>query len=73
MHTAKVTISENKQFEDNRLTVKSNEQNFIGEYKFILKRNYLADVVGDVLVIEITDLNTDVTYAKVRAIFPNKV
>ena len=31
---ALVTVRENKEFEDNSLTAKSNAQSFIGDYKF---------------------------------------
>ena len=69
---AKVTIGENKQFADNRLTVKSNAQNFKGDYKFNVKTNNYGRG-EDVFEMKVIELNSDVTYAKVQARFPDKV
>ena len=69
---AKVTIGENKQFADNRLTVKSNIQNFKADYKVNVKANYVGRG-EDVFEMKVTELNSDVTYAKIKGRFPNKV
>ena len=69
---AKVTITENKHFADNRLTIKSNAQNYKADYQFKVKTNYHKQG-GDVFEMKITELNSDVTEAKVTARFTDKV
>jgi hypothetical protein len=72
---AKVTFGENKQFADNRLTVKSNAQNFKADYKFNIKlhNDYNIKRGENIFEMKVTELNSDVTYAKVHARFPDKV
>jgi hypothetical protein len=68
--SAKVTIDENKQFEDNRLTIKANARNFKAAYRLSIHGSAYRS--GKVFEMKITELNTDVTYGKVQASFPDK-
>ena len=70
---ATLKIGESKQFEDNRLTLKTNTQNFKGAYRLSGMLNRDVARRGNPIVIKITDLDTDREYAKVQASFTDKV
>ena len=69
---AKVTIGENKQFSDNRLTVKSNAKNFKADYKFDVMVNFRGGA-GHVFEMKVTELNSGTDRPKITARFSDKV
>ena len=72
---AKVSIREHKQFSDSGITLRANARNFKGDYALAA----VADSIinnnrqGDLFEMKVTELNTDRTYGRIFANFPNKV